>query len=55
MKTRKEAAAEIYQCMSNYEKNLALSYATIYRCIFRDGNVWRLKTSNNTNHYDYTA
>lgn len=55
MKTRKQAAREIYECMKGYEKESALSYSTIYRRIFRDGKVWRLVCGCNTSHYDYTA
>lgn len=55
MKTRKQAATEIYETMKAYEGDMALAFSTIYRTIYRSGDVWRLTTSDNTSHYNYTA
>ena len=52
--TRKEAAFELYAAQKAQERESALSYATVYRYIFKDGGTWRLVGRYNTNHYDYT-
>lgn len=49
--SRQEAAKELYNAMCEMECNLSLSYNSVYRMISRNGGVWRLLTSPNTNDY----
>lgn len=57
IKSRKQAATEIHECMKGYEGELALAYSTIYRAIRYDAtnNSWQYQARYNTNHYNYTA
>ena len=55
IKSRKQAAKEIHECMLGYEKELSLSYSTIYRYIYKKGDCWVLRTGCNTSHYDYST
>lgn len=54
-KTRKYAAREIHECMKGYERELALSYNTIYRSIYKRDGCWHYTPSPRTSHYNYTA
>lgn len=55
MKTRDHAAIVIFYMMKKYEGDRALAFSTIYKAIYRDGDVWRFTPRANTFHFNYSA